>query len=67
MGYARQIGPCGDYELFADANVTNWLIAYGFMAGPVVPPSAEPAGGQVFSDDGGQVFQDDDGQVFHDD
>lgn len=41
MGYARQPGPCGDYELFADPNVTAWAIATGLMEpAPTVPAGA---------------------------
>jgi hypothetical protein len=56
----------GDYQLFADANVTTWAITSGLMkAAPVIPPAPEVAG-QVFQDDGDQVFYDDDGQVMQD-
>jgi hypothetical protein len=40
MSYALQHGPCGDYQLFADANVTTWLIATGLMESAPVAPAA---------------------------
>lgn len=65
MGYARQIGPCGPYELFTDAAVTNWLIAYGFMAGPTAPGGL-PGGGVEFADRDGIEWADTEGIDFED-